>query len=192
MPAIAATSHARLDGLPVATWMAISGARRSRIQPLFRSSRDNHHQEEIMLKEFKEFALRGNVLDMAVGIIIGAAFGKIITSLVNDVIMPPIGLILGKVNFNDLFVSLNGTHYATIAAAKAASAPTINYGMFLNNVLDFSIVAFVMFLMIRWFNRLMPPPKVEPTTRECPFCACEVSLKARRCPHCTSEIAAAA
>jgi large conductance mechanosensitive channel len=149
-------------------------------------------KEEVMLKEFKEFALRGNVLDMAVGIIIGAAFGKIITSLVNDVIMPPIGLILGNVNFNDLFVSLNGTHYATLAAAKTASAPTINYGMFLNNVLDFTIVAFVMFMMIRWFNRLMPPPVAEPTTRECPFCASEIPLKARRCPHCTSEIAAAA
>jgi large conductance mechanosensitive channel len=148
--------------------------------------------EGIVFKEFKEFALRGNVLDMAVGIIIGAAFGKIITSLVNDVIMPPIGLILGNVNFNDLFVSLNRTHYATLAEAKAASAPTINYGMFLNNLLDFTIVAFVMFMMIRWFNRLMPPPMVEKTTRECPFCASEIPLKARRCPHCTSEVAAAA
>ena len=145
-----------------------------------------------MFKEFKEFALRGNVLDMAVGIIIGAAFGKIITSAVNDVIMPPIGLILGNVNFNDLFVSLNGTHYGTLAAAKAASAPTINYGMFLNNVLDFTIVAFVMFITIRWFNRLMPPPTAEKTTRECPFCASEIALKASRCPHCTSEVAAAA
>jgi large conductance mechanosensitive channel len=149
-------------------------------------------EERIVFKEFKEFALRGSVLDMAVGIIIGAAFGKIITSLVNDVIMPPIGLILGNVNFNDLFVSLNRTHYPTLAAAKAASAPTINYGMFLNNVLDFTIVAFVMFMMIRWFNRLMPPPMVEKTTRECPFCASEIPLKARRCPHCTSEVAAAA
>ena len=110
-----------------------------------------------MFKEFKEFALRGNVLDMAVGIIIGGAFGKIITSLVNDVIMPPIGLLLGRVNFNDLFISLDGKQYATLAAAKAASAPTVNYGMFLNNILDFAIVAFAMFLMIRQFNRLMPP-----------------------------------
>jgi large conductance mechanosensitive channel len=153
----------------------------------------SHHiaiMEGIVFKEFKEFALRGNVLDMAVGIIIGAAFGKIITSLVNDVIMPPIGLILGNVNFADLFVSLNRNHYATLAAAKAASAPTINYGMFLNNVLDFTIVAFVMFMMIRWFNRLVPAPAK--TTRECPFCASEIPLKATRCAHCTSEVAAAA
>src|SRR5580692_12351809 len=108
---------------------------------------------------------------MAVGIIIGAAFGKIITSLVNDVIMPPIGLILGRVNFADLFFSLDGKTYANLAAAKAASAPTINYGMFLNNVLDFAIVAFVMFLMIRQFNRLMPPVVPPVTTHECPFCA---------------------
>jgi large conductance mechanosensitive channel len=145
-----------------------------------------------VLKEFKEFALRGNVLDMAVGIIIGGAFGKIITSLVNDVIMPPIGLLLGRVNFNDLFFSIDGKPYATLAAAKAASAPTINYGMFLNNVLDFIIVAFAMFLMIRQFNRLMPPAPVVVTTHECPFCASEIRLKATRCPHCTSELTAAA
>lgn len=145
-----------------------------------------------MFKEFKEFALRGNVLDMAVGIIIGAAFGKIITSLVNDVIMPPIGLILGRVNFSDLFFSLDGKTYANLAAAKAASAPTINYGMFLNNVLDFAIVAFVMFLMIRQFNRLMPPVVAPVTTHECPFCVTEIPLKATRCPHCTSEVSAAA
>ena len=145
-----------------------------------------------MFKEFKEFALRGNVLDMAVGIIIGAAFGKIITSLVNDVIMPPIGLLLGNVNFNDLFISLDAKHYATLAAAKAASAPTINYGMFLNDILDFVIVAFAMFMMIRQFNRLMPPQAPPKTTRECPFCASEIPPKATRCPHCTSQVAAAA
>ncbi len=145
-----------------------------------------------MFKEFKEFALRGSVLDMAVGIIIGAAFGKIITSLVNDVIMPPIGLVLGRVNFSDLFLSLDGKHYATFAAAKAASAPTINYGMFLNNCLDFAIVAFAMFLMIRQFNHLMPPAAAPLTTRECPYCASEIPLKATRCPHCTSEVTAAA
>ena len=133
-----------------------------------------------MLKEFKEFALRGNVIDMAVGIIIGGAFGKIVTSLVNDVIMPPIGLVLGGVNFNDLFLSLNGKSYATMAAAKAASAPTLNYGMFLNNILDFLIVAIAMFLMIRQFNKLMPPAVVPITTRECPFCATEIPLKATR------------
>lgn len=145
-----------------------------------------------MLKEFKEFALRGNVVDMAVGIIIGAAFGKIVTSMVNDVIMPPIGLILGRVNFNDLFISLDHKSYATLAAAKAASAPTLNYGMFLNNVLDFTIVAFTMFIMIRQFNRLMPPAIPPVTTRECPFCASEIPLKASRCPHCTSEVTAVA
>jgi large conductance mechanosensitive channel len=145
-----------------------------------------------VLKEFKEFALRGNVVDMAVGIVIGGAFGKIVTSLVNDVIMPPIGLLLGGVNFNDMFASLNGKSYATIAAAKAASAPTLNYGMFLNNILDFLIVAFTMFMMIRQFNRLMPPATVPVTTRECPFCASEIPLKASRCAHCTSEVTAVA
>lgn len=145
-----------------------------------------------MLKGFKEFALRGNVVDMAVGIIIGAAFGKIVTSMVNDVIMPPIGLVLGRVNFSDLFINLDRKTYASLAAAKAASAPTINYGMFLNNVLDFAIVAFTMFIIIRQFNRLMPSPPVPVTTRECPFCASEIPLKASRCPHCTSEVTAVA
>jgi len=145
-----------------------------------------------VLKEFKEFALRGNVVDMAVGIIIGGAFGKIVTSLVTDVIMPPIGLLLGSVNFGDLFLSLNGKSYPTMAAAKAASAPTLNYGMFLNNILDFLIVAFTMFVVIRQFNRLMPPATAPVTTRECPFCASEIPLKAVRCPHCTSEVTAVA
>jgi large conductance mechanosensitive channel len=145
-----------------------------------------------MLKEFKDFALRGNVVDMAVGIIIGGAFGKIVTSLVNDVIMPPVGLLLGGVNFNDLFISLDRKSYATLAAAKAASAPTLNYGMFLNDILDFVIVAFTMFMIIRQFNRLMPPAAVPVTTRECPFCASEIPLKASRCAHCTSELAATA
>ena len=145
-----------------------------------------------MLKDFKEFAMRGNVVDMAVGIIIGAAFGKIVTSLVNDLIMPPIGLLLGRVNFNDLFLSLNGKPYATLAAAKTAGAPTLNYGMFLNNILDFVIVAFTMFMLIRQFNRLMPPAPMPKTTRECPYCALEIPLKASRCAHCTSEVTAVA
>lgn len=145
-----------------------------------------------MLKDFKEFVMRGNVVDMAIGIIIGGAFGKIVTSLVNDVIMPPIGLILGGVNFGDLFLSLNGKSYATMAAAKAASAPTLNYGTFLNNVLDFLIVAFAMFILIRQFNKLVPPATAPVTTRECPFCATEIPLKATRCAHCTSEVTAAA
>jgi len=144
-----------------------------------------------MLKEFKEFAMRGNVLDMAVGIIIGGAFGKIITSLVNDIIMPPIGLLLGKVNFADLYFSLDGKSYASLAAAKAAGAPTLNYGMFVNTILDFLIVAFAIFLLIRQMNRLMPAaPPAPPSTKDCSFCASPIPLKATRCPNCTSQLAA--
>jgi large conductance mechanosensitive channel len=146
-----------------------------------------------MLKEFKAFAIRGNVLDMGVGIVVGVAFGRLVTSLVNDVIMPPIGLVLGRVNFNDLFFSLDSKTYASLAAAKAAGAPTINYGAFVNTTLDFLIVTFVMFLLVRQVNRLMPPaPAALPSTRECPFCASEIPLKASRCPHCTSQVQAAA
>ena len=143
-----------------------------------------------MLKEFKGFAMKGNVMDMAVGIIMGVAFGKIITSLVNDIIMPPIGLMLGRVDFNSLFISLDRKSYATLAAAKAASAPTINYGAFVNTVLDFLIVAFVMFLVVRQMNRLMPPAPVESTTKDCTFCASPIPIKATRCPLCTSQLAA--
>ena len=142
-----------------------------------------------MIKEFKEFAMRGNVMDMAVGIIIGAAFGRIITSLVSDVIMPPIGLILGHVDFSTQFLNISGTPYPTLAAAKAANAATINYGMFLNTVVDFIIVAFVIFLMVRQINRWnRPAPVATPTTKECPFCLSSVPLKATRCPNCTSEL----
>jgi large conductance mechanosensitive channel len=142
-----------------------------------------------MLKEFKEFAMKGNVLDMAIGIIIGAAFGKIITSLVADVIMPPIGLILGRVDFSSLFVSLSGTHYDSLAAAKTAGAPTINYGVFLNNVIDFVIVAFVIFLVVRQVNRWKKPvPAAAPATKECPYCFTAIPIKAMRCPNCTSEL----
>jgi large conductance mechanosensitive channel len=143
-----------------------------------------------MLKEFKEFAMRGNVVDMAVGIIIGAAFGKIITSAVSDIIMPPIGLLLGRVNFNDLFFSLDGKKYASLAAAKAASAPTINYGTFINTILDFLIVAFVVFILIKQLNRAMPPAPAAVTTKECNFCASQIAIKATRCPNCTSQLAA--
>jgi large conductance mechanosensitive channel len=144
-----------------------------------------------MLKEFKEFAMKGNVLDMAIGIIIGAAFGKIITSLVADVIMPPIGLILGKVDFSSLFVSLSGTHYDSLVAAKAAGAPTINYGLFLNNVIDFLIVAFVIFMVIRQVNRWKKPvPVAAPATKDCPYCFTAIPIKAMRCPNCTSELRA--
>ena len=145
-----------------------------------------------MLKEFKEFAMRGNVLDMAVGIIIGAAFGKIITSFVGDILMPPLGLLLGKVDFSNLFLSLSG-QYPSLAAAKAAGAPTINYGMFLNTVLDFLIVAFAIFLLIRQVNRFMPKPApaAPPATKDCPYCLSAVPLKATRCLHCTSDLKAA-
>ena len=142
-----------------------------------------------MLKEFREFAMRGNVVDLAIGIIIGAAFGKIVTSFVSDVLMPPIGLLLGHVDFSSLFLNLSGTPYASLAEAKAAGAPTINYGVFLNTILDFVIVAFVVFLMVKQINRLKrPEAPAAPSTRDCPYCATAVPLKATRCPHCTSEI----
>ncbi len=147
-----------------------------------------------MLQEFKEFAMRGNVLDMAIGIIIGAAFGKIITSFVNDILMPPIGLLLGEVDFSNLFINLSGQPYAALAEAQAAGAATINYGVFLNTVLDFIIVAFVIFLLIRQVNRMKREPEAppaEPTTKKCPYCLSTIPLKATRCPHCTSELKAA-
>jgi large conductance mechanosensitive channel len=148
-------------------------------------------EDENMLKEFKEFAMKGNVLDMAIGIIIGAAFGKIITSLVSDVIMPPIGLILGRVDFSSLFLNLSHTHYDSLAAAKAAGDATINYGLFLNTVIDFLIVAFVIFLLVRQVNRWKKPvPAVAPATKECPYCCSAIPIKATRCPNCTSELRA--
>jgi large conductance mechanosensitive channel len=144
-----------------------------------------------VLKEFKAFAMRGNVLDMAVGIIIGAAFGRIITSLVSDIIMPPIGVLLGKVDFSSLFFNISGTSYPTLAAAKAANAATINYGTFLNTVIDFLIVAFVIFLMVRQVNKWnKPEPAPATTTKECPYCLTAIPLKATRCPACTSELRA--
>jgi large conductance mechanosensitive channel len=144
-----------------------------------------------MFKEFKAFAMRGNVLDMAVGIIIGAAFGRIITSFVSDIIMPPLGLVIGKVDFSSLFFNISGTSYPTLAAAKAAGAATINYGVFLNTVLDFVIVALVIFLLVRQVNRWgKPAPAAAPTTKECPYCVSAIPLKATRCPACTSEVRA--
>ena len=147
-----------------------------------------------MLQEFKKFALQGNVLDMAIGIIIGAAFGKIVSSLVADVLMPPIGLLVGKIDFSSLFLNLSGQDYASLAAAKAAGAPTINYGIFLNNILDFVIVAFVIFLLVKQVNRLKAKeaPAAAPTTRDCPRCLSPVPLKASRCAHCTSDLQPAA
>lgn len=144
-----------------------------------------------MLKEFKEFATRGNVLDMAVGIIIGAAFGKIITSFVADVLMPPIGLLLGKTDFSNLFISLSNQSFPTIEAAQAAGVATINYGLFFNTVIDFLIVAFAIFLLIKQVNRFKrqpPAPAAAPTTKDCTFCLSAIPLKATRCPQCTSQL----
>jgi large conductance mechanosensitive channel len=142
-----------------------------------------------MLKEFREFVMRGNVVDMAVGIIIGAAFGKIVTSFVSDILMPPIGRIMGKVDFSNLFIDLSGTGFATLAEAKKAGAATINYGLFFNTILDFVIVAFAIFMLIRQINRMKrEPAPAAPDTKECPFCLSMVPLKAVRCPHCTSEL----
>jgi len=146
-----------------------------------------------MLREFKAFLMRGNVLDLAVAVVLGASFGAIITSFVNDLLMPPIGLALGRVNFADLFVSLSGSSYPTLAAAKAAGAPTINYGAFINTVINFAIVAFVVFMLVRQVNRMTAKPAAAatPSTKECAFCASMIPLKARRCPHCTSDLARA-
>ena len=142
-----------------------------------------------MLKEFKEFALKGNVIDLSVGIIIGASFGKIVSSLVSDILMPPLGLVIGKVDFSSLFISLSGNHYASLAEAKAAGAPTLNYGLFLNNIFDFILVAFALFLLIRWVNRMQKPVLVAaPATRECPECLSLVPALARRCAHCASPL----
>lgn len=142
-----------------------------------------------MFKEFKQFVMRGNVLDIAIGIIIGVAFGKIVTSLVNDVIMPPIGLLLGRIDFSSLFINISGKHVTSLAQAKALGAATINYGMFINTIIDFIIVAFVIFLMIRQVNRFKAKPApAEATTKECPFCFTAIPIKASRCPNCTSQL----
>jgi large conductance mechanosensitive channel len=142
-----------------------------------------------MLKEFKEFAMRGNVLDMAIGIVIGAAFGKIIASLVDDIIMPPIGLALGNVDFANLFINLSGKDYPSVAAAKAAGAATINYGIFFNTILNFLIIAFAIFLLIRQVNAMQKPKEAPtPATKECPLCLSVIPIKATRCAHCTAEL----
>jgi large conductance mechanosensitive channel len=141
-----------------------------------------------ILKEFRDFAARGNVIDLAVGVIIGAAFGKVVASVVNDLIMPPIGMALGRVDFADLFIALDGGTYPSLAAAKAATppAPTINYGQFVNVCLEFAIVAFAVFLLVKQMNRLKGPVVID--TRDCPFCFSKMAIKATRCPACTSEI----
>lgn len=144
-----------------------------------------------MWEAFKKFALKGNVIDLAIGVIIGAAFGKITTSLVNDVIMPPLGMIIGKVDFSSLYINLSGKTYASLAEAKTAGAPVIAYGLFLNNVLDFLIVAWVVFLVLQAVERLKrKKPTEAPTTRDCPYCATKIPVKAVRCPACTSELGA--
>jgi large conductance mechanosensitive channel len=144
-----------------------------------------------MLKEFKEFAMKGNVLDMAIGVIIGAAFGKIVTSFVNDVLMPPLGLLLGRMDFSSLFINLSGTSYPTLAEAKKAGAATLNYGLFLNTVIDFVIVAFVIFLLVKQVNRMRAPaPAPAPApSKECPYCTSSIPVKAKRCPQCTADLA---
>ena len=146
-----------------------------------------------IMKEFKEFAVKGNMIDMAVGVIIGGAFGKIVSSLLSDVLMPPIGLLIGKVDFSSLFISLNGQQYASLVAAKAAGAPTINYGVFLNTMIDFVSGGFVVFIVIKQINRLKrQEPAAAPTTKACPECVSSIPLTAKRCAYCASPIAATA
>ena len=142
-----------------------------------------------MWNEFKKFAIQGNAIDLAVGVIIGAAFGKVVTSLVSDVIMPPIGMALGRVDFSNLFAALNGVTYASLEEAKKAGAPTLNYGLFLNTCLEFLIVAFAVFLLVKQVNRLKGPVIID--ARDCPFCLSKMAIKATRCPACTSEVKAA-
>jgi len=145
-----------------------------------------------MLKEFKEFALKGNVIDLAIGIIIGAAFNKVVQSLVTEIIMPPIGMLVGKVDFSSLFINLTSTSYATLAEAKKAGAATINYGLFINTLVDFTIMAFVVFIMVKQINRLKraEPAAPPPETKDCPFCLSKVPQLATRCPQCTSTLPA--
>jgi large conductance mechanosensitive channel len=151
-------------------------------------------EEPPMLKEFKEFALRGNVLDLAVGVIMGAAFGKIVTSLVDDIIMPPVGLVIGGVDFANLFIDISGKHSETLAQAKAAGAATLNFGLFLNATLNFVIVAFAVFVLVRQVNRLVRRPVTDQpaVARECPYCLSMIPVRATRCGHCTSTLEAAA
>ena len=142
-----------------------------------------------MMQEFKEFAVKGNVVDLAVGVIIGAAFGKVVTSFVSDVVMPPLGMAMGKVNFTDLFIDLSGQGFASLKAAKDAGAPVISYGLFINTIIDFAIIAFVIFMVIKQINRFKKEPApVPPNTKDCPFCCTAIPIPAKRCPQCTSEL----
>ena len=140
-----------------------------------------------MIKEFREFIQRGNVVDLAVAVVIGAAFGKIVTSFVDDILMPPIGLALGNVDFSNLFINLSGKEYPSVAAAKAAGAATLNYGIFINTILNFIIIAFAVFLIVRQINRMQTPAPAA-STKDCPYCLTPIPLKAVKCAHCTSEI----
>lgn len=149
-----------------------------------------------LLKEFRTFAMRGNVIDLAVGVVVGGAFGKIVTSLVNDIVMPPIGLLLGRVDFSNLFISLSSRHFDSVAEAKQAGVPTINYGIFLNTILEFLIIAFSIFLVVRQINRLHaklapPPAAAPPATKDCPYCCTAIPVAATRCPNCTSTLSGA-
>lgn len=141
-----------------------------------------------MFREFKEFAMRGNVIDLAVGVIIGAAFGAIVTSLVNDVLMPPIGLAMGGIDFKDYFIALRPTDLKTLDEVKKAAIPVIAYGQFLNTVINFLIVAFCIFLLVKQVNRIQKPAPVAVTTKDCPYCASAIPIKAKRCPLCTSDL----
>jgi len=145
-----------------------------------------------MLKEFRSFLMRGSVLDLAVAVVIGGAFGAIVTSFVKDILMPPIGLLLGNVDFTNLFINLSGTGYTTLAAAQEAGAATLNYGVFINTLINFVIVAFAIFMVLkaveRTKNQEAPAAPAEPTTKECPYCITQISLKATRCPNCTSQL----
>jgi large conductance mechanosensitive channel len=142
----------------------------------------------IVFKAFKEFAMRGSVLDLAVGVIIGAAFGKIVSSLVDDILMPPLGQLLHNVNFSDLFINLSGTHFDTLKAAKDAGKATLNYGNFINTIINFLIVAFTIFVLVRVVNRWMPKPPAPVTTKDCPQCAMAIPVAAKKCGHCTSVV----
>jgi large conductance mechanosensitive channel len=144
-------------------------------------------EDRTMLEEFRQFIRRGNVVDLAVAVVIGAAFGKIVTSFVDDILMPPIGLALGSVDFSNLFINLSGKEYPSVAAAKAAGAATLNYGIFINNILNFVIIAFAVFLLVRQINRMQTPAPAA-ATKDCPYCLTPVPVKAVKCAHCTSEI----
>jgi large conductance mechanosensitive channel len=142
-----------------------------------------------MFREFREFAMRGNVLDLAIAVVIGAVFGRIVTSFVEDILMPPIGVLLGRVDFSNLFINLSAKDYPSVAAAKAAGAATLNYGIFLNHIINFLIVAFAIFLLIKQINRMQKPgPAPAPTTKDCPHCLSAIPLKATRCAFCTSDL----